>query len=119
MRERGQQAGAHGRVVLRDGAELAVAAPQAPQVHAEVIEAVGLGHDPGQRVHEPVALGRHRDTEQLPRLRMAQEQVRVEEQGHRVTMHGHTGEGIPETLDVQAAPSRGGQWDDLLTGEPR
>jgi hypothetical protein len=36
---------------------------------------------------------------------MPQEQVCLKEQWYSVTVHGHTGEGFLETLDVQAAPS--------------
>jgi len=84
-----------------------VLAPQVLQVPGEAVEVTGPGHDPGQGVHEPVALGGHRNREQVPRLRVAQEQIGVEEQRRSVTVHGHTGEGILETLDVQAAPSSG------------
>jgi len=91
--------------MLGDRAEFPVLAPEVLQVPGEGIEPAGFGHDPGQCVHQPVALGGHRNREQVPRLRVAQEQIGVEEQRHSVTVHGHAGEGILETLDVQAAPS--------------
>jgi hypothetical protein len=36
---------------------------------------VDVGHDPAQGVRQPVALGSHRNREQIPRLRVPQEQV--------------------------------------------
>jgi hypothetical protein len=52
-----------------------VLAPQALQVLAQGIDALDVGHDPAQRVHQPVALGGHRNREQFPRLRVPQEQI--------------------------------------------
>jgi hypothetical protein len=75
VRDRGHQAGAHAGVVLGDGAELAVLAPQVLQVRAEGVDVRDVGHDPAQRVHQPVALGSHRKRERIPRLRVPKEQV--------------------------------------------
>jgi hypothetical protein len=80
-------------------------APERTQVLPQRVESVDLCDNCGERMQEPVALHGHRYREKVPALGMAQEQVRVEEQRDRVAMHGHTSEGIPESLNVQRAPS--------------
>ncbi len=69
--------GVPGRHLLQVGeiVEAVGVAPQAPQVLAEGIGVLDVGDDPAQRVHQPVALGSHRNREQIPRLRVPQEQV--------------------------------------------
>src|SRR5438128_625886 len=74
---------------------------QSLEERSQIINAVYLGNDLHQRLHEVAALRRHRDWEELPHLRMLDEQVGVEEQRDLVTMRRDMGEAFPQPDNVQ------------------
>jgi len=100
MRQRGQQAGSDRVVMTHERAELAVITAQALQERREFLHPVGLRHDLDQRVGEITPLRRHRHREQLPQLRVPQEQIRIEEQRQLVTMHRHRGKTLTQPGNV-------------------
>src|SRR5260370_32536299 len=76
---------------------------QSLKERGQVINLVCLGNDLHQRIDEVPALRGHRDGEELPHLRMLDEQVGVEEQRYLVTVHRDTGEAFPQPANVHQA----------------
>jgi hypothetical protein len=103
--QRGQQARPDRRVVLGHRAELPVVAAERLQYRHERVQVVDVVDDVAERVEQPVALVGHRHREELARLRVAQEQVRVEVQRCLVAGGRGLGEVGPHGGDVHANAS--------------
>jgi hypothetical protein len=88
------------RIMQRLDAEFPVVGAELANERNEILQVVDLGDYSSKRAQQAVTLMTHSDREHVPQLRISQEQIRVKEQCHSVTVLGDLCEVVLQALSV-------------------